>query len=55
MFESPDVDTIYEIPFVLYNQNFDKTVINRLGITDSYESGKSLTLGIDFKKEAFLK
>ena len=25
--------------------------INRLGITDSYESGKSLTLGIDFKKE----
>ena len=25
--------------------------INRLGITDSYESGKSLTFGIDFKKE----
>ncbi len=25
--------------------------INRLGISDSYESGKSLTLGIDFKKE----
>ena len=25
--------------------------INRLGLGDSYESGKSLTLGIDFKKE----
>ena len=25
--------------------------INRLGISDSYESGKSLTLGVDFKKE----
>ena len=25
--------------------------INRLGISDSYESGKSLTLGIDYKKE----
>ena len=25
--------------------------IKRLGISDSYESGKSLTLGIDFKKE----
>ena len=26
--------------------------INRLGISDSYESGKSLTFGIDFKKES---
>ena len=26
--------------------------INRLGVSDSYESGKSLTLGIDFKKES---
>ena len=25
--------------------------IGRLGISDSYESGKSLTLGVDFKKE----
>ena len=25
--------------------------INRLGITDSYESGKSLTFGIDYRKE----
>jgi LPS-assembly protein len=25
--------------------------INRLGLNDSYESGKSVTLGIDFKKE----
>ena len=26
--------------------------INRIGINDSYESGKSLTLGIDFKRES---
>ena len=32
VFESPDVDTIYEIPLVLYNQDFDKTIINKLGI-----------------------
>ena len=25
--------------------------INRLGITDSFEEGKSLTLGVDYKKE----
>ena len=25
--------------------------INRLGLTDSYESGKSLTLGLDYRKE----
>ena len=25
--------------------------INRLGITDSYEAGKSITFGVDFKKE----
>ena len=30
------------------NNIFD---INRLGLTDSYEAGKSITLGIDFKKE----
>ena len=27
--------------------------INRLGISDSFEQGKSLTLGIDYKKESF--
>ncbi len=32
VFESPDVDTIYEIPLVLYNQGFDKTITNLLGI-----------------------
>ena len=32
VFESPDVDTIYEIPLVLYNQNFDKTVLDILDI-----------------------
>ena len=35
VFESPDVDTIYEIPLVLYNQGFDKTIINKLGIKNS--------------------
>ena len=35
VFESPDVDTIYEIPLVLYNQNFDKTIIDILGITNN--------------------
>ena len=35
VFESPDVDTIYEIPLVLYNQNFDKTVIDILGIANN--------------------
>ena len=35
VFESPDVDTIYEIPLVLYNQDFDKTVIDILGITNN--------------------
>ena len=25
--------------------------VNRLGINDSFESGKSLTVGIDYKKE----
>jgi len=32
VFESPDVDTIYEIPLVLYKQGFDQTVMNILGI-----------------------
>ena len=31
VFESPDVDTIYEIPLVLYNQGFDKTITKALG------------------------
>ena len=35
VFESPDVDTIYEIPLVLYNQGFDKTIISKLGIKNS--------------------
>ena len=32
VFESPDVDTIYEIPIVLHNQNFEKIVIKTLGL-----------------------
>ena len=32
VFESPDVETIYEIPLVLYKQKFDKVIIDQLGI-----------------------
>ena len=32
VFESPDVDTIYEIPIVLHNQKFEKTVLKILGL-----------------------
>ena len=31
VFESPDVDTIYSIPLVLFEQKFDKIILNRLG------------------------
>ena len=30
VFESPDVETIYEIPLVLYKQNFDKIIVKEL-------------------------
>ena len=30
VFESPDVETIYEIPLVLYKQEFDKAICKRL-------------------------
>ncbi len=32
VFESPDVDSIYEIPLILHKDNFDKEIINRLKI-----------------------
>ncbi len=32
VFESPDVDTIYEIPLVLHQQNFDNAILKRLGL-----------------------
>ncbi len=32
VFESPDVETIYEIPLVLDEQNFDTAILNRLGL-----------------------
>ena len=32
VFESPDVDTIYEIPIVLHNQKFEKIVLGILGL-----------------------
>ncbi len=47
VFESPDVDTIYEIPLVLYNQNFDKTVSNILGIENKQNHTQ-----IDFLKKS---
>ena len=33
VFESPDVETIYEIPLVLYKQKFDSSIIKKLNIT----------------------
>ena len=47
VFESPDVDSIYEIPIVLNKQNFDKAVITLLNIK-SNKSHKKL----DYLKEA---
>ena len=35
VFESPDVDSIYEIPLVLNEQNFDKHIINALGLDNN--------------------
>ena len=32
VFESPDVHTIYEIPLVLHQQNFDDAILRRLGL-----------------------
>ena len=32
VFESPDVETIYEIPLVLHKQNFDQLIIDKLNI-----------------------
>tara|TARA_Y100000590_G_scaffold468542_1_gene651648 strand:- start:782 stop:2428 length:1647 start_codon:yes stop_codon:yes gene_type:complete len=32
VFESPDVDTIYRIPLILFEQNFDKIIVQTLGL-----------------------
>ncbi len=32
VFESPDVETIYEIPLVLHQQNFDEIIIQKFGL-----------------------
>ena len=32
VFESPDVDTIYRIPLVLFEQSFDRIIVKRLGL-----------------------
>ena len=37
VFESPDVETIYEIPLVLHKQGFDKAVADCLNIKDNKE------------------
>ena len=37
VFESPDVETIYEIPLVLYKQGFDKSVCDCLNIINGKE------------------
>ena len=35
VFESPDVDTIYEIPLILHKDNFDKQIVKRLNIKNT--------------------
>ena len=43
VFESPDVETIYEIPLVLYKQGFDNVICKRLGLRSKRHSNiKSL-------------
>ena len=32
VFESPDVDSIYEIPLVLHQQKFDNAILKKLGL-----------------------
>ena len=44
VFESPDVDTIYEIPLVLNKQNFDFLVIQALDIKSSITHKKLFSL-----------
>lgn len=43
VFESPDVDTIYEIPLVLHEQKFDEVIIKRLGLnTNSHQESLNI-------------
>ena len=35
VFESPDVDSIYEIPLILHRDNFDKEIVKRLKIKNT--------------------
>ena len=43
VFESPDVETIYEIPLVLHRQGFDAAICKRLGLRSKRHSNiKSL-------------
>ena len=47
VFESPDVNSIYEIPIVLNNQGFDKGVIKLLNLKNNLSHSK-----LDYLKEA---
>ena len=47
VFESPDVNSIYEIPIVLNNQGFDKSVIKLLNLKNNLNHEK-----LDYLKEA---
>ncbi len=42
VFESPDVDTIYEIPLVLHGQGFDTQVARRLNFTGELQSHNNI-------------
>jgi CTP synthase len=54
VFESPDVDTIYEIPLVLHEQNFDRILTKRLGLKRRYSHSniKSLQSSINKYKDS---
>ena len=56
VFESPDVETIYEIPLVLYKQNFDKIIVlpdvSSDGDTNKYETRFSSDEGSKMPSES---
>ena len=49
VFESPDVDSIYEIPLILHNDNFDKEIVKRLKIKNTTKH-----LNIDYLKDLLI-
>ncbi len=44
VFESPDVETIYEIPLVLHKQGFDTEIVNRLQLEKEFKHNNITSL-----------